>query len=51
MPLEVLEVTKVLEGAGISCCLVGTSVLNYFGALIMRNVGWILAFNILLLTI
>jgi hypothetical protein len=49
--LEVLEVTKVLDNAGILCCLVGTSALKYFGALIMRKLGWILAFNILLLTI
>jgi hypothetical protein len=49
--LEVPEITKALDDAGISCCLVGTLALKYFGALVMRNVDWILAFNILPLTL
>ncbi|KAH9882394.1 hypothetical protein J1614_000630 [Plenodomus biglobosus] len=30
--LEILEVTQLLDGAGITCCLVGISALIYYGA-------------------
>jgi hypothetical protein len=30
--LEILEVTHLLDGAGITCCLVGISALIYYGA-------------------
>ncbi|KAF1841842.1 uncharacterized protein K460DRAFT_388672 [Cucurbitaria berberidis CBS 394.84] len=30
--LEILEVTQILHGAGITCCLVGISALIYYGA-------------------
>ncbi|KAE9363252.1 hypothetical protein N431DRAFT_498990 [Stipitochalara longipes BDJ] len=35
--LDILEVTQILEKAGIPCCIVGKSALKYFGAWIMRN--------------
>jgi hypothetical protein len=37
--LEILEITQILESAGIPCCIVGVSALKYFGAWIMRNVS------------
>ncbi|OJD19166.1 hypothetical protein AJ78_00866 [Emergomyces pasteurianus Ep9510] len=36
---EVLEITKILEDAGICCCLVGISALKYYGAGRVRHVG------------
>jgi hypothetical protein len=30
--LEILEATQLLDGAGITCCLVGISALIYYGA-------------------
>jgi hypothetical protein len=30
--LEILEVTQLLDEAGITCCLVGISALIYYGA-------------------
>ncbi|KAK2808359.1 hypothetical protein FQN50_004744 [Emmonsiellopsis sp. PD_5] len=35
--LEVLEITKVLENAGVCCCLVGICALRYFGAMRVRH--------------
>ena len=37
--LEILELTKILEEAGIPCCLVGVSALRYFGVPRMANVS------------
>ncbi|WEW60956.1 hypothetical protein PRK78_006444 [Emydomyces testavorans] len=34
---EVLEITKILENAGICCCLVGISALKYYGAWRVRH--------------
>ena len=37
--LEILEVTKSLEKAGITCCVVGISALIYYGAWRVRRVS------------
>ena len=37
--LEMLEVTQLLNGAGITCCMVGISALIYYGAGRVRNVS------------
>jgi len=37
--LETLQVTKLLEGAGITCCIVGISALIYYGAARGRRVS------------
>lgn len=37
---EVIEVIKLLESAGISCCVVGTTALKYFGAHRATEVNW-----------
>lgn len=37
--LEILEVTQLLNKAGITCCLVGISALIYYGAWRVRNVS------------
>lgn len=37
--LEILEVTQLLNGAGITCCMVGISALIYYGAGRVRNVS------------
>lgn len=37
--LEALEVSRVLEDAGIICCFTGTSALVYYGAGRIRDVG------------
>jgi len=37
--LEILQVTKLLEGAGITCCIVGISALIYYGAGRVRRVS------------
>lgn len=36
---EVLEITKLLEDAGICCCVAGISALRYFGAWRVRHVS------------
>jgi hypothetical protein len=38
--LEILEVTRLLNGAGITCCLVGISALIYYGAGRVRNISF-----------
>jgi len=40
--LEILKVTQILEGAGISCCLVETSALIYYGANMVRCVSHVI---------
>lgn len=37
--LEILEVTQLLNGAGITCCMVGISALIYYSAGRLRNVS------------
>jgi hypothetical protein len=37
--LEMLEVTQILNGAGIICCMVGICALKYYGAGRVRNVS------------
>lgn len=37
--LEILEVTKLLNGAGVTCCMVGVSALIYYGAGRVRHVS------------
>jgi len=37
--LEILQVTELLRGAGIICCLVGISALIYYGAGRVRKVS------------
>lgn len=37
--LEMLEVTQLLNRAGITCCMVGVCALKYYGAGRVRNVS------------